>query len=107
MAPAVPMGIEKITFDLSRLAANGLVGPPHGLRSLSYEFCIPATAEALAEVQAIDPTVHFYPHSAGRIGCTSEQYLCIGNTRQPNWQQVLLGIAQLEYVERIDEFFGE
>lgn len=97
----------KITFDSSKLSPAGLVGPPDGLRSLSYEFCIPAGQPYLEEVQAIDPAVQFYPHSRGRIGCHREQILCIGNTHNPQWQAILFAIAELPYVERIDEFFGE
>jgi hypothetical protein len=99
--------LRKLPFDLSYLSSAGLIRDVPGVQSLSYEFCIPATAEALAEVQAIDPTLHHYLHSAGRMGCTGEQCLCIGSTHQPNWRQVLLAIARLDSVERIDEFFGE
>jgi hypothetical protein len=94
----------KITFDLSRISPAGLVGPPDGLRSVSYEFCIPASA--WAEVQAIDPTLQPYPGSRGRIGCR-DQTLCIGTTSNPRWREILQAIAALEFVDRIDEFVGE
>lgn len=106
-AEAMPVLPKKITFDLSRISADGLMRDDNAIRSLSYEFCIPATTTALAEVQAIDPTIHHFPNSAGRIGCTGDEYLCIGNTHQPEWRSVLLAIARLNYVEQIDEFFGE
>lgn len=99
--------IEKITFDLNRLSADGLTGPETGKRSVSYEFCIPATEVHLAAVQAIDPSVQYFPTARGRIGCGNDQYLCIGHTHQPGWREILLKIADLTYVERIDQFFGE
>lgn len=106
----VPMSsvspLRKITFDLSQISAAGLVGPKDGLRSLSYEFCIPATMVALAEVQAIDSTVQ-HSRSPGRIGCKRDQYLVIGHTHQSDWRTVLTNLVNLDYVQRIDQFWGE
>lgn len=92
---------EKITFDLTQLDDDGLYGPPDGKRSLDYEFCIPQGEQYREEVQAIDPSVNFFPGSAGRIGCTEEQILTIGNTHQADFRLVLMELANLEYVERI------
>jgi hypothetical protein len=97
---------QKITFDWQQISPEGLVGPADGRRSVSYEFCIPAQAAILAEVQAIDPTMRHY-RSQGRIGCRPDQYLCIGHTHQPNWRGVLTSLVQRSYIQRIDEFFGE
>jgi len=107
VAPILPEedsgAAAKISFDLSKISPAGLVGPPNGLRSLAYEFCIPAQASYRAQVQAIDATVQFYPGSRGRIGCRPDQYLCIGNTHQVGWRQKLLQLANLPYIQRIDE----
>ena len=99
--------LEKITFDITAISPEGLIGPPNGLRSVSYEFCIPAREQSLKEVQAIDPTIKYYANSPGRIGCHNDQYLCIGDTHNPQWKAILLSIAGLNYVERIDQFHGE
>ncbi len=96
----------KITFDLSKISLDGLVGTVGGLRSLSYEFCIPAAETYLAKVRAIDPSVQV-SRSPGRIRCTTDQYLVIGQTQQAGWRAILMAIARLDYVQRIDEFFGE
>jgi hypothetical protein len=98
--------LAKITFNLARISADGLVGPQDGLRSVTYEFCMPATEDAIAEIQAIDPTLQ-YSRSPGRIRCTRDQYLVLGDTHKPNWREILTGLAQLDYVQQIDEFFGE
>lgn len=98
--------LQKITFDLSQISPDGLIGPPDGLRSLSYEFCIPATEKHLSEVRSINPSIQV-SRSRGRIGCTKAQYLCIGETHTPQWREVLMAIAKLDYVQRIDQFFGE
>ncbi|MDG2616473.1 hypothetical protein P7L53_09460 [Thermoleptolyngbya sichuanensis XZ-Cy5] len=99
--------LSKISFDLSQVSQEGLVGPADGGRSLRYEFCIPRSAEHQAEVQALNPAIEFYPHSPGRIRCSAAQILCMGKTHSPNWRETLLNLAQLDYVERIDEFYGE
>jgi len=97
---------DKITFDLSAISPAGLIGNQQSLRSVGYEFCIPAQADTVKAVKAIDPTVQF-SRSRGRIGCQSNQYLCIGETHQPDWKAVLLKLAGLNYVKRIDRFWGE
>jgi hypothetical protein len=98
--------LKKINFDLSQISSDGLIGPPNGLRSLSYEFCIPATEKSLNEVRSINPDIQV-SRSPGRIRCTKDQYLCIGETHTPQWREKLMAIAKLDYVQRIDQFFGE
>ncbi len=98
--------LQKISFDLSQISPDGLIGPPNGLRSLSYEFCIPATEKHLNEVRSINPSIQI-SRSPGRIDCTKDQYLCIGETHTPQWRETLMAIAKLSYVQRIDQFFGE
>jgi hypothetical protein len=98
--------LSKITFDLDRISPTGLIGREGSWRSLSYEFCIPRQPETLTEVQSIDPSLHI-SRSPGRIGCRADQYLCIGETRQPQWRDILLQLVRLDYIERIDEFYGE
>lgn len=97
---------QKVTFDLTPISAAGLIGSNDSLRSVSYEFCIPATEMHLMEVRTIDSTVQF-SRSPGRIRCTSSQYLGIGTTYQPNWRSVLTKLAELDYIQRIDQFGGE
>lgn len=94
---------EKIAIDLSTLDERGLRGPPNGLRSVSYEFCIPAGERYASEVQRIDPTLELMRGSRGRIGCAPSQVLCVGNTRQRSYVQVLERLAGLDYVGRIVE----
>lgn len=97
---------EKIHFDLSALDASGLHGPSDGLRALHYEFCIPDRADAVARVKAIDASIAVH-RSRGRIGCSSDELLCIGSTHQPGYRDVLLALAGLPYVTRIEQAFFE
>jgi hypothetical protein len=99
--------LEKIAFDLSQFNADGLRGPPDGLRALHYEFCIPADQQVADEVMAIDSTVQVFVEEKGRIRCSGEEFLCLGNTHQKNFEEVLLSLAALPYVRTIEETFFE
>ena len=91
----------KIAFDLDRLDDRGLYGPSDGLRSLGYEFCIPAQQRYIDAVHALDPDIKVYRHSPGSIGCRRDEYLCMGETHDRDWQKILNGLAALPYVEKI------
>ena len=97
----------KITFDLTTIDDGGLAGPPSGLVSVAYEFCIPSTPAHVAEIQRIDPTAEVMPGAPGRIGCGPGELLVIGSTEQIGWRVVLLNLAALEYVTQIDRHFAE
>ena len=101
-SPEESVVMDKITFDLEQLDETGLYGPPDGKRSLDYEFCLPREAAYVDAVMAIDASVTLYPHSPGRIGCTADQILAIGNTHQPDAALVLMELANLDYIQRID-----
>lgn len=94
---------SKIGFDHNAIQDDGLVGPLDGLRALSYEFCIPREDRYRDEVRSIDPTIRVYASAPGRIGCTGEEWLCIGHTHQPGFREILLRLAALSYVEQIRE----
>ena len=95
-------GGSVLGVDLSRLDANGLLGPPDGKRALSYEFCIPDENAPASEVQRIDPSARLFRASPGRIGCGTDQVLVIGHTHQPYFATILHRLAGLPYVERIE-----
>jgi hypothetical protein len=101
------IGLQKVTFDFSRLDDDGLYGAADGKRALSYEFCIPDTEQNRTEVKRIDPTVKFFAESPGRIGCKEHENLCIGSTHQKDFRGVLQRLVELTYVQRIDESFFE
>ncbi len=99
--------IAKVGFSLDNLSPEGLRGPPDGLRSVAYEFCVPADNAVYQQVLRIDPGLQIYPGSPGRIGCTRNQSLCIGETNQPDWHEVLQKLAALSYISEIRESFFE
>ena len=112
---AAPLGREpapahkaaKIRFRLNDIRPDGLRGPPDGLTAVAYEFCVPADERVYQEVRRIDPSVRFHPGSRGRIGCGKNQTLCLGETHQPRWRDVLQKLAALAYIAEIRECFFE
>jgi hypothetical protein len=99
--------MDKIAFDLNLLNEAGLYGPPDGLRAMSYEFCIPAQDSCETQVRAIDPSIVVHRGGRGRIGCSDEQFLCVGSTGQPDYRRVVIELAKLSYVDRIEPAYFE
>jgi len=96
-----------IAFDLDRLDADGLAGPPDGKVAISYEFRIPDTPENRAAVKAIDPEIGITAGPPGRVNAGPGFALCSGSTHTPRHREVLLALARLPFVERIAECFFE
>ena len=92
---------DKIEFDITKLNQQGLYGPADGLRSLSYEFCIPAEEHFVSTILIIDPEIKIYPQSPGRIGCTQAEYLCMGDTYNKPYQKNFNDLAKLSFIKRI------
>ena len=99
--------LQKCSFDFSTLDEKGLLGPPGAKWALSYEFCIPNEMKNKTEVERIDPTVRFFSESPGRIGCGSQEMLCIGSTHQEDFINVLRNLVALPYVKRIEQSYFE
>ena len=107
MTPDQRPEMTKIKFQLDNIHANGLRGPTNGLVAVSYEFCVPADKRAYQEVLNIDPSLKISPSSRGRIGCATNQALCIGVTHQPRWREVLQQLSTVKYITEIRESFFE
>ncbi|CAH0990515.1 hypothetical protein SIN8267_00607 [Sinobacterium norvegicum] len=93
--------VNKLYVDLSMLDNHGLYGPADGLRSLSYEFCIPRDRENLQQVQMIDVKAQVYGRSPGRIGCSQDQWLMVSDTQRPDYRQVLEALNEQDYIDKI------
>ena len=102
-----PNSLAKINFDLNQFDENGLYGPANGKRAMDYEFCIPKEEDKLAKVKSIDPSLQIHADSKGRIACSKQQYLCIGNTHQPNFKAILIELSNQPFIERIEQTFFE
>lgn len=97
-----PPARAKIRFDLAALDADGLAGPPDGKVAVSYEFRIPDAPEHRARVQAIDPAIEITSGPRGRVDAGPGFCLCIGSTHGPRHREILLALAGLPFVERIE-----
>jgi len=93
----------KIGFPLDDIRPDGLRGPPDGLKSVAYEFCVPADAGVYRQLLQIDPALTIQPAASGRIGCLDSQSLVIGETGQTGWRKTLEALSRLDYVEEIRE----
>lgn len=100
-------GLDKIRLDLSAVDQNGLIGPSAGKRLLHYELCLPRDNALLRQALLVDPSLQIYDRSPGRVGCSDQQVLAIGHTGLPDYEQRLLDLARLPYVERIEQAFFE
>ena len=98
---------NKVQFDFGRLDQDGLYGVSDGKRALSYEFCIPASLELAQQVMDIDPSVIIYKDSKGRVGCTDQQYLAMGDTFQKEYLVTLQQLVNLNDITRIIEVHFE
>ena len=102
---AVKQAESKMNFEFSKLDKNGLI-KKRGT-SLAYEFCIPNNETYLDKIKEIDESISIYKSGSGRIGCSKNEILCIGETHNKDYKRILTQIAELEYVKSINESFFE
>jgi len=102
---AVKQAESKMNFEFSKLYKNGLI-KKRGI-SLAYEFCIPNNETYLDKIKEIDESISIYKSGSGRIGCSNNEILCIGETHNKDYKRILTQIAELEYVKSINESFFE
>lgn len=96
---------DKLNFDIQLLDEHGLIGPEDGKTTLAYEFCIPQDAAHVAQIRMIDPNLKI-SRSKGRIGCTKNEYLVLGETDN-NYLSVLKKLIRLDYIKQIDRTWFE
>lgn len=99
--------LSKVQFSLDVIRPDGLRGAPDGLTSVAYEFCVPTNEAIYEEIRRIDPSVKFHKSSPGRIGCSKQETLCIGETHQSKWKEKIFAISALPYVDEIRECYFE
>ena len=75
--------------------------------SIDYIGTTTADEARLREVRTVDPSVRVLKGSRGRIGCRAGWWLCLGNTHQPHAREILLRLAALPYIERIERVWWE
>ncbi|WP_252177377.1 hypothetical protein [Endozoicomonas sp. 4G] len=95
--------MAKVRFDVNALDKEGLRGSGNNVKAVSYEFCIPDKIEYVDQVMAIDPTLVVYRASPGKTQCRPGEYLAVGDTHQLDYYEVLRKLAELDYVESIQE----
>ncbi len=96
---------EKIGFDLTAIAATSEAMTDKA--ALAYEFCLPNERSVIQAVQAIDPTVILYLEGLSPTRCAAGEILAIGNIQQDHPTEVLLRLAALEEIVRIEPWRSE
>ena len=97
---------DKIDFDYESLDKNGLIGPPDGLVSVDYEFCIPTDKDLQSQALSMDPSLKILD-SPGRSRCKKGEVLAMGNTQQANAKSILEGLSSLTFVRKINRVWFE
>ena len=97
---------DKIDFDYESLDKNGLIGPPDGLVSVDYEFCIPIDKDLQSQALSMDPSLKILD-SPGRSRCKKGEVLAMGNTQQANAKTILEGLSSLTFVRKINRVWFE
>lgn len=93
---------DTIAFDFDDLDADGRYATEEGdLRYLSYEFCIPARDDVMADVTATDTSALCTEVAPGTGGCGGDEMLCVGNTKPSNFRSVLERLAAKPYIREI------
>jgi hypothetical protein len=92
------LALKKINFDTTKIDENGLIGPPDSQVSIAYKFQIPIERGKQKEIHRIDPSVRFHKRP------DDDTYMCIGEGATEN---VLIKLASLPYIVRIERFYGE
>jgi hypothetical protein len=99
---------EKIGFNLEEIDANGMITlPKEGKTFLNYEFCIPRENQYLKEIQGINQNIKCHRGPRGRIGCTDEEYLCVGSANLKNFKNTLCNLSRRTFIKHIDRAFYE
>lgn len=93
---------DKIQFELDQLDADGRYTLFQEPRAIAYEFCIPNDRAVIKTVQSIDRTLILFLNRPGQVNCEADELLAVGETRQPNPRAVLIQLARLPQVTRIE-----
>lgn len=94
--------LKKLDFDIHELDDDGLIGPPTGKVSIDYQFCIPSGEAYLEKVLAIDPDLKQMRKYIGREGCLEGHVAMMGSTHKPRHKEILLQLAALDFIEKIE-----
>ena len=105
--PKIVHPSPKVGFDVNSLDKEGLITESDKRIAINYEFCIPSNTQCLNEVIRIDPSLKIYKKAKGRIPCSKQEWLCMGNTQQKFSRQKIQSLAELTYIKRIQRAYLE
>lgn len=97
---------DKIAFDVEKIKEDGNYENYPG--PLGYEFCLPTTGDYLQKIKMLDSSINCVQGSSGMIGCTKEEYLCLGSTKpRKDNKMTVCTISNMDVVQKIQQTFWE
>jgi len=98
-----PEVLQKIGFDLNQFDNEGLITTADGKRAIIYEYCIPRVRQAVSVITTIDFSAEVKADSPGKVGCSDREALVRGSSHQDGFKSIIVKIASLSFVKRIEQ----
>lgn len=98
-----PEILQKIGFDLNKFDNEGMLATSDGKRAIIYEYCIPRAQQAVSVISTIDFSAEVKPDTSGKINCSAQEVLVQGNSHQDNFKALIVQLARLPFVKRIEQ----
>lgn len=94
-----PEVIAKIGFDLNQFNQEGLLSSG---QSIVYEYCIPRAQQALSVITTIDFTAEVKDKGV-KVNCGEREARIIGSSHQDGFKAIMVQIASLPFVRKIEQ----
>ena len=99
-----PEILQKIGFDLTQFDDEGLLNTNEGKRSIIYEYCIPRAQQAVSMLSTIDFSIEVKTDTSGsKVSCNSDEALALGSSHQDSFKAIVVKIASLPFVRKIEQ----
>ena len=99
-----PEILQKIGFDLNQFDNEGLLNTSEGKQSIIYEYCIPRAQQAVSMISTIDFTIDVKTDTPGsKVNCGSNEALVTGSSHQDSFKAIIVQIASLPFVKKIEQ----
>ena len=98
-----PEILQKIGFDLNNFDNEGMLTTGTGKRAIIYEYCIPRARQAVSVISTIDFSAEVKTDTPGKVNCSAQEVLVQGNSHQDNFKALIVQLARLPFVKRIEQ----
>ena len=98
-----PEILQKIGFDLAQFDNEGMLNTGGTKRAIIYEYCIPSARQAVSVITTIDFSAEVKTGSGSKVSCGAQETLVEGNSHQDNFKAIIVQLARLPFVKRIEQ----